>query len=561
MGSDLAAQQARADFFATHGYTPIDLRWYAGVDQLGYSLTSQPVMALLGVRVTGALTLLAGAILFAVLLRRTEAPRPLLGAVVGTLCLAGNLVSGRVTYGLGVCLGLAALVALTTAHPARPTTAHPASRRARPAFWRARPTSWRAWLASWRAWLASWRAWLASWRAWLAPVLALLAAATSPVAALFLGLAGAALLLSGRVRPGLMIAVPAAIPLALTALLFGDGGWMNISRTDTLLAVVASLAVAVLVPLRPIRVGALLSAAGVLAASLIHTPVGLNATRLSVTFTLPLLAAYAALPRLSSRVRSPLDPNQSPPPTAPSDGTPPSRAGLRAARPLPRWAVLVLLVVACWWQPPVVTGDLRDIGNPTADAAFFQPLRDRLGQEQLTGRLEIPATRDYWEAAHLGEIPLARGWLRQADIDRNPLFFTDIPGARGTGVALTPDSYRAWLDELAVQFVAVPDTELTWSGRPEAELITAGLPYLTEIWQDRNWRLYRVTDPRPIVATPATLVRQGSAALTFDAPAAGAIPLRLRWNRWLTIDGGSLERDGDWVVARVPRPGRYTVTS
>src|SRR5215207_1508050 len=53
MGTDLAAQVARADFFAEHGYTPIDLRWYGGVDQLGYSLVSQPVMALLGVRVTG----------------------------------------------------------------------------------------------------------------------------------------------------------------------------------------------------------------------------------------------------------------------------------------------------------------------------------------------------------------------------------------------------------------------------------------------------------------------------------------------------------------------------
>lgn len=522
MGSDLAAQEARAGFFATHGYTPIDLRWYAGVDQLGYSLISQPVMALLGVRVTGALTLLVGAVLFAVLLRRTSAPRPALGAVVGTLTLAGNLVSGRVTYGLGVCLGLAALVALTTSR-----------------------------------------------RAWLAPALALLAAATSPVAALFLGLAGAALLFSGRVRPGLLIALPAAVPLALTGLFLGDGGWMNISRTDTLRAVVASLLVAALVPRRPVRIGALLSAVGVLAASLIHTPVGLNATRLSVMFTLPLLAAYAALPRLSA------SPASHPPASAASStragaalastepqAITPSRAARFRSRPLPRWAVLVILVAAFWWQPPVVIGDVRDIGNPTADAAFFRPLLDRIGQVRLTGRVEIPSTRDYWEAAHMGDVPLARGWLRQADIDRNPLFFTKIPGARGTGVALTPDSYRAWLDELAVQFVAVPDTELTWSGRPEAELVTAGLPYLTKIWSGAHWQLYAVTDPRPIVAAPASLVSQNAASLSFDAPAAGEVPLRLRWNRWLTVDNGArLVRQGDWIAVRAPGPGRYTVTS
>ncbi|MCY1142043.1 hypothetical protein OWR29_28960 [Actinoplanes sp. Pm04-4] len=491
MGSDLAAQQARAGFFAAHGYTPIDLRWYAGVDQLGYSLISQPVMALLGVRLTGALSLLASAVLFALLLRRTNAARPFLGAAVGTACLAGNLVSGRVTYGLGVCLALGALVTLTTG-PSAP-----------------RPRAY----------------------AWLTALLALLAGATSPVVALFLGLTGVALILSGRLRSGLLLAIPAAVPLAATALLFGDGGWMNISRTDTLRAVVAGLVVAALVPRRPVRIGALLSSAGVLAAALIHTPVGLNATRLAVMFTLPLLAAYAAIPHR------------------------------RAPRPLPVWAVLILVAAACWWQPPVVTGDVRDIGNPTADPAYFRPLLDRLAQEDLTGRVEIPATRDYWEAAHMGDVPLARGWLRQADIDRNPLFFTDIPGARGTGVPLTADTYRAWLDDLAVQFVAVPDAELTWSGRPEAELITAGLPYLTELWSNSNWRLYAVTNPKPIVGAPARLVRQDAASLIIDT-APGTIPVRIRWSRWLTVDNGAtLQRQGDWTAVEVTNQGRYTIGS
>ncbi|WP_438872205.1 hypothetical protein [Paractinoplanes rishiriensis] len=481
LGSDLSAQVARADFFAAHGYTPVDLRWYAGVNQLGYSLLSQPVMALLGVRMTGALALVAAAVLLAVLFRRTGAPRPGLGVLVGTACIAGNLVSGRITYGLGVALGLAALVALTSAT-----------------------------------------------RQWLAAVFALLAAATSPVVALFLGLAGVALLLSRRVRPGLLIAVPAAVPLLAAALLFGDGGWMNISRTDTIRAVVASLAVAALVPLRAVRIGGVLSALGVLAAALVHTPVGLNATRLSVMFTLPVLAAYATLPRLHAR--------------------------------MPLWAVGVLLAAACWWQPPVVTGDLRDLGNPSADPAYFAPLRARLAQEQLTGRVEIPPTRDYWEAARLGDLPLARGWLRQADIDRNPLFFTAIPGARGTGVPLNADTYRDWLAQLAVQFVAVPDAELTWSGRPEAALVTGGLPYLTEVWRDPHWRLYRVAGHQPVVAAP--LVAVTAAAITFDAPAAGDVPVRVRYSRWLRADGGAtVEPDGDWTTVRVPAPGRYTLSS
>ncbi|GGN79854.1 MFS transporter [Actinoplanes lobatus] len=565
MGSDLAAQVARAAFFTEHGVTPVDLRWYAGVEQFGYSLVSQPVMALLGVRLTGVLTLVAGPVLMAVLFRRTGAARPLLGALLGVAGFAGNLVSGRVTYGLGVCFGLAAMILLT--------------------------------VPRWRR---------------LAAVPAFLAGATSPVAGLFTGLAGAALILSAlrpgsapispnssraptalptdsplttparqprtsqaltallhgpspgpaepgartdrRVRDGLLLAVPAAVPLAVTALLFGDGGWMNISRTDTLHAVVTGLLVALLVPLRPVRIGALLSSAGVLAAALIHTPVGLNATRLATMFALPVLAAYATWPR-RAMLRTPLG---AVPRTA--EGFAETSAATRRWRPAV--ALLALIVAVAWWQPMVVPGDVRDIGNPSADEAYFRPLRDRLAAGTLTGRVEIPTTRSYWEAASMGGIPLARGWLRQADIDRNPLFFTTVPGASGTGVPLTADSYRAWLDNEAVQFVAVPDVDLAWPGRTEAEMVTAGLPYLSLVWSDAHWRLYEVADPRPIVAAPATLVRQDGATIVFDAPAAGEVPVRVRHHRWLTASGGAtVTADGEWTRVRVPAAGRYTLTS
>jgi hypothetical protein len=483
MGTDLAAQVARADFFADHGYTPIDLRWYAGVDQLGYSLVSQPVMALLGARLTGALALVGAAVTLAVLFRRTGAPRPLLGSLLGAATIAGNLVSGRVTYGLGVFLGLLALLLLTY-------------RRIR----------------------------------WLAALAALAASATSPVAGLFLGLAGVALIGSRRWGLGLLVAVPAAIPLALTAVLFGDGGWMNISRTDALRSIVTSVLVAVLVPARPVRIGGVLSALGVLAATLFHTPVGLNATRLVTMFALPVLAGYAVIPRLGPR----------------------------------RQAVLltVVLVAVCWWQPPVVIADVRDIGNPTAASGYFAPLWERLRQETLTGRVEIPPTRDYWEAAYLGEVPLARGWLRQADIDRNPLFFTTVPGAPGTGVRLTPESYRRWLADEAVQFVAVPDAELSWPGRDEAALVRSNPAYLSLVWTDAHWRLYAVAEPQPIVAPPATLVSQSATAVTFDAPDTGNVAIRIRHYPWLrATNGATVVASGVWTLVRVPAPGRYTLTS
>ncbi|MFG3698424.1 hypothetical protein ACGF5C_10995 [Micromonospora sp. NPDC047620] len=534
-GSDLAAQVARADFFAAHGLAPVDLRWYGGVQQFGYSLVSQPVMALLGVRVTGALALVAAATAFAALLVRTGVPRPLLGSLVGVVTIAGNLVSGRVTYGLGVAFGLGALLALTLPRgPAAPADSAPAapadSAPAAPADSGPDRRARRRQLA----------------RLGLAVAGALLASATSPVAGLFVGLAGTALLLTRRYADGLALGVAAALPLGVTALLFGDGGWMNISRTDTLRAVLTSLLVAALVAYRPVRVGALLSAAGVLAAALAHTPVGLNATRLAVMFALPLLAAAARPPARLTRWWARR-----------------GRGGARgrgAARG--RVALAALLAAVCWWQPPVPPADLRSVDDPTGRAAYFAPLREFLDGQRLTGRVEVPPTRNYWEAARLGEVPLARGWLRQADIDRNPLFFTTVPGAAGTGVPLTAASYRDWLAENAVQFVAVPDAPLSWVGRAEAELVTGGLPYLTPVWSGPHWRVWAVAEPTPIVGAPADLVARDGASVTFQAPAAGTVPVRVRHSRWLTASGGAtVAADGDWTAVTVPRAGTYRLGS
>ncbi|MEV4491831.1 hypothetical protein AB0K04_17165 [Micromonospora coxensis] len=557
MGSDLSAQVARADFFAAHGDALVDLRWYGGIHPLGYSLVSPPLMAVLGVRVTGALALLGAAVAFAALLVRTGVPRPLLGSLVGVLTIAGNLVSGRVTYALGVAFGLAALLALTLPTSARRDPDDPDRR------WALRSV--------------------------LVVAGALAASATSPVAGLFVGLAGAALLLTRRYADGLLLGVAAALPLGVTGLLFGEGGWMNISRTDTVRAVLASLLVAALVTYRPVRVGAVLSAAGVLVAALVHTPVGLNATRLVVMFALPLLAAAARPPRwLADRLPANLGGSTGAtryggtPGGAMASGMPGGAlaggmlggAGVggvthgavagrgRRGRVVGAVTLTGLLVAVAWWQPPVVAADLRGIGDPTTGRAFFDPLRDELARRGLTGRVEVPPTRDYWEAAHLGETPLARGWLRQADIARNPLFFTTVPGAAGTGVPLTADSYRAWLDENAVQYVAVPDAPLSWVGRAEAELVTAGLPYLTEVWSDDRWRLYAVADPRPLVAAPGELLDQDGASVTFRTAGPGTVPVRVRHSRWLTASGGAtVTADGDWTTVSVPRAGTYILGS
>lgn len=576
LGTDLSAQVARAEFFADYGWAPIDFRWYGGVAPHGYSLVSPPLMAWFGPRPVGAAAAVVSAVALAALLHRTGARRPLLGGVLGAVCFVGNLVSGRVTFALGVALGLLALLVL----------AGPPSEGRRDAGAVRSPGAVRSAGAAVRWAAVRWAAvrWAAVRSARTvryagAGGLAALAAATSPVAGLFVGLAGTAVVLGSRVptpsfgvrgrpeapdRPpsgyeggsgargsgvrgsgahgpgargsgavgGVVLAVGAAVPIAVMAGLFGSGGWMNMSRSDMLHATVTSLAVAVLVPHRVVRVGALLSAAGVVTAYLATTPVGLNATRLATLFALPLVAAYVTVP---DRMRRAL---------------PRRLAGL--LRPVV-WLVPVLLVLA-WWQPPVLDEDLASAGDPTASRDYFAPLAGELARRAPAGRVEVVPTVNYWESAYLDTAPLARGWLRQADLGRNPLFFD------GT---LDAASYRRWLLDTGVSHVAIADADVSWVGRREAALVRQGLPYLTPVWEHPDWTLYEVAGAPSIVDGPAELARSTPAAVVFRATAPGEILVRVRWSRWLAVTGpgqACLAPAGEWTVARVAGPGEYRVT-
>jgi hypothetical protein len=50
--------------------------------------------------------------------------------------------------------------------------------------------------------------------------------------------------------------------------------------------------------------------------------------------------------------------------------------------------------------------------------------------------------------------------------------------------------------------------------------------------------------------------------VTFDAPAAGDVLVRVRWSRWLTVRGGTVARGPDgWTLLHLAGPGRYRLTS
>jgi hypothetical protein len=138
--------------------------------------------------------------------------------------------------------------------------------------------------------------------------------------------------------------------------------------------------------------------------------------------------------------------------------------------------------------------------------------------------------------------------------------------------ALTPDSYRAWLDQLAVAYVAVPATRLDFASVDEAALIATGLPYLHQVWSNADWKLYRVADAQPL-ARNAQVISVSGNQVRLQVPQAGLVPLQIRWSEHLAVlDGtqpvslgvrarGCLSRDGEWTLLHARRPGTYVLTS
>jgi hypothetical protein len=138
-------------------------------------------------------------------------------------------------------------------------------------------------------------------------------------------------------------------------------------------------------------------------------------------------------------------------------------------------------------------------------------------------------TKSHREAAAIApHVPLARGWNRQVDTERNPIFYRDRD--------LTAHVYRRWLHRWAVRFVvlstaAAPDP----AAADEADLVAGGLPYLDRVWSDDQWGLYEVRRPTPLVSPPARVVAYDAAELTISTPTAGRIVVRITDSPWLSL--------------------------
>ncbi|MFD7814862.1 MFS transporter [Streptomyces sp. NPDC059785] len=335
-------------------------------------------------------------------------------------------------------------------------------------------------------------------KALCAAPLAALATAASPVAGLFVGLVAVAMFLQKR-RPGAWaLGIAPAVIVGVSALLFPFSGTQPMGFGSVVLPFLFSVFVFVLVPKEwlTVRITAVVYGLAVLLVWLISSQIGSNITRLAMLFAGVVL--LAALPFTVPRSR--------------------------------KWyAIVVAFAGFTVW---IGYKSVDDVVHTTPTASWARELAPLVNQLQVVGaergRVEVVPARSHREASALAPyVNLARGWNRQADMERNPLFYDDT---------LNSANYHEWLQRWAVHYVVLPKDEPDGDGgERERELVQRGMPYLKQIWGDANWQLFAVTDPTPLADPPAVVDRAEQGELTIEVKQPGRVLIRVPYSPWLGL--------------------------
>jgi hypothetical protein len=371
-------------------------------------------------------------------------------------------------------------------------------------------------------------------------ILAVLTALVSPVSAVFLLLALCGVGIARRETRRFVVAPAACAVVCLSVIgwLFGTPGNEGFSATQCILSLVV---LGCFLLIRPSsEIGNIIWLVGVLCIILAIVPnsLGSNIERFP-RYILPGLVV-ASIPR------------------PPFDWT----------RWVNRKAVAALLPVAavlpaCAFSVSQAVGDTLSAWTATSRPSYYAPLVaevDSLGSQLANCRIEVLDNPDHGASyALLGHAALARGWEAQDDHAYDGVLLASRLSAR---------DYRGWLDANAVCFVAVPHMNLSY---PEYRLVVSDTPgYLTPVWGDGGWTLYRVGDSTGIGPSLAQVIRQSQSAITIDVLRAGTYELRIHYSRFLAAvplrgqDSGSAgeiyRAPGGWCRAEFSRPGLYELT-
>lgn len=355
-------------------------------------------------------------------------------------------------------------------------------------------------------------------RTYWAALFGVLAWLSSPLAGFFLLMIMACAAIQKEHRTSaLIIAVATGLTGGILALAFPSKGYMSMTLFELLVVVGAS---GIILWARPGKfISRLAIGMGVLAIALfaVKNPIGINLIRLPLLFAAPAVVTTSSL------------------------------------RPR-KLAVGVAIWIACAGGSAIA--DLYDGSHPSSKAKFYAPLLAQLPESGTAQhRIEVIDPATHGPALHIAEhLPLARGWERQSDRFNNPLFFD------GT---LNEHNYRKWLDDNAVRWVALPDAPLDYSSKDEAKLVQKGLPYLAQVWENDNWKLFEVIDPLPMAEGVASVKSVHTGHIELFANAAGGGVIKARGYSGLELvnviggPDGEVFPDGTSIRYTVPVAGTY----
>ncbi len=375
-------------------------------------------------------------------------------------------------------------------------------------------------------------------RSWIAGFLAVNSALTSPLAALFIAFIAVTVWLGGHpwetlrtarhafrtvwASPNhsyLVVAVASVLPAMTVSLLFPEGGSQPFVVGSYLGAIAFTAFFWFMVrdelsgdARRMVGTGVLLYVAFLTANELIASPIGGNAIRLGMVLFPPVAAAILW-----------------------------PRSG--------RYALAVIVPLLCWQGATALWAMATT--DETADPHYFAPVNRFLdaNNPERDEKVEIVFTRNHFEAAYVANRrPIARGWERQLDTKYNAVFYD------GT---LDPRTYARWLIDNDVRWVALPKRAvLDYSGRDEADLIRAGLPYLDRSAEFRDWEIFRVTLPEKSASEPDFRENDPTKGFEIRPDHWGVTETKIRWQRFLRPSYGCLRgSDDEYLEVVLPSLG------
>ena len=375
----------------------------------------------------------------------------------------------------------------------------------------------------------------------LALVTAIATPLASPVAATFLAIAVTAVAITSwwphrqrrqvprLARQAAGYACATLAPIGVLAVSYPSPGRFPFRGDQFLFSVVAVGVLAALYRSPTIRVACAMVAVASAALFLVPNPLGGNFQRLTQLTVVPL--AIVAWPSVK--------------------------------RPLVPWFAVLLAAGAVWMLQPGVTAAFQWIGDESVHADYHDPLIDavrlRNSDGSPLGRLEVPFTDNHWESYYIApEVPFARGWERQVDLQRNEVLYDDDLGL---------EEYHDWLHDNAVRWIAVADVDLDEGGRPEAHVLrregsALDIAWIELVWRNADWRLYEVLDYVPIVEPPATLLEQATDRLTIRTTEPATVTVHYQYVDTMTVSGGAClsESENGWIIVDLPARGDYDIT-